>query len=171
MNLSKYIRDIPDFPKKGIVYKDITPLLQSSKAFSYLLNILYKRYKNQNLDLILGVEARGFIFAASLATKLGCGFVPIRKKNKLPYKTFSAKYQLEYGHDIIEIHKDSIKKNAKVLIVDDVLATGGTINASLELLSNFDCKLYECCFIIQLMNLNGIFNIKKEVLIHSIIKF
>ena len=155
MDLNKYIRDIPDFPKKGIVFKDITTLLNNSKAYSKTIDILCDRYKDKNITKVIGVEARGFIIGASLSTKLECGFVPIRKVNKLPYKTYKYEYSLEYGTDCIEIHKDAIIKTDNVVLIDDVLATGGTIEAALKLIDNFKCNLVECAFLIELAFLKG----------------
>ena len=156
MDLINYIRDIPDFPKKGILYKDISPLLQNKKAFSYTMEQFYARHKHNNIDKIIGIEARGFIFGAALANKLGCGFIPIRKPNKLPYKTFKQKYSLEYGTDTVEIHKDAIENDDNILLIDDVLATGGTACAAIDLLENFNCNLLECLFLLELTFLDGV---------------
>ena len=156
MDLINYIRDIPDFPKKGILYKDISPLLQNKKAFSYTMEQLYIRYKHNKIDKIIGIEARGFIFGAALANELGCAFIPIRKPNKLPYKTFKQKYSLEYGTDTVEIHKDAIENDDNILLIDDVLATGGTACAAIDLLENFNCNLLECLFLLELTFLDGV---------------
>ena len=155
MDLNKYIRDIPDFPKKGIVFKDITTLLKNAEAYTFVINNLYERYKDKKIDKVIGIEARGFIIAASLATKLNCGIVLIRKVNKLPYETYKHEYVLEYGTDCIEIHKDSIDDDENIILVDDVLATGGTIEAAIALISNFNCHLIESAFLIELAFLNG----------------
>lgn len=171
MDLKSYIRDIPDFPKKGILYKDITTLLKNKEAFSETINIFYKRHKKNNVQKIVGIEARGFIFGAALAYKLGCGFVPIRKPYKLPYKTFHQEYKLEYGYDTIEIHTDAIKENENILLIDDVLATGGTINASLELMEKFKCSILECLFILEIASLQGYKKIlQKKKRYYSILK-
>ena len=165
MDLFNYIRDIPDFPKKGILYKDISPLLKSKKAFSYTTEQFYMRHKSNKIDLVVGIEARGFIFGSSLANKLNCGFVPIRKSNKLPYDTFKQTYNLEYGTDTVEIHKDAIGNKNNILLIDDVLATGGTVSAAIELLENFNCDLLECLFLLELSFLKGsdkILNRKKN---------
>ncbi len=165
MDFNNYIRDIPDFPKKGILYKDITTLLKDKAAFSETINQLYKRHKNNNISKVVGIEARGFIFGSSLAYKIGCGFVPIRKPNKLPYNTYTQDYSLEYGTDKMEIHTDAINKNDNILLVDDVLATGGTVCAAIELLEKFDCNLLECLFILEISALKGsskILNKKKN---------
>ncbi len=130
--LKKYIRDIPDFPKKGILFKDITTLLNDKKAFKNAVDLMAKNIKGK-VDYILAVESRGFIFAGALCYKLGSGFVPVRKKGKLPYKTIQATYALEYGTDTLEIHEDAIKQGSNCLIVDDLLATGGTAHAVCEL--------------------------------------
>ena len=156
MDLVNYIRDIPDFPQKGILYKDISPLLQNKKAFSYTMEQFYIRYKHNKIDKIIGIEARGFIFGAALANKLGCGFIPIRKPNKLPHKTFKQNYSLEYGTDTIEIHKDAIENDDNILLIDDVLATGGTACAAIDLLENFNCNLLECLFLLELTFLDGV---------------
>ena len=126
------IRDIPDFPKPGIVFKDITTILNNAEAYGVLMNHLHKRYKEYNLDYIAGIDARGFIFGAALAQMLGIGFVPIRKKGKIPYTTISEKYSLEYGVDEVEVHIDAFSAipKAKVLMIDDLIATGGTANAA-----------------------------------------
>ena len=162
MDLINYIRDIPDFPKKGILYKDISPLLQNKKAFSYTTDQFYKRHLDNKIDLIVGIEARGFIFGSSLANKLGCGFVPIRKPHKLPHDTFKQNYSLEYGTDSIEIHKDALKNKDNVLLIDDVLATGGTACAAIDLLENFNSNLVECLFVLELSFLKGIDKILKR---------
>jgi adenine phosphoribosyltransferase len=164
------IRVIPDFPKKGIMFKDITTLLNNKEAFGALLEILENRYKNYDLDYIAGIDARGFIFGAALAAKLGISFVPIRKKGKLPYTTISQKYSLEYGYDEVEIHIDAFNgnKNAKVLLIDDLLATGGTAGAASELIKKAGANLVEACFIIELAFLEGAK--KLDVPIFSIIK-
>ncbi len=172
MDFSSYIRDIPDFPKKGIVYKDITTLLKNSTAFSEVINILYMRHKESKISQVVGIEARGFIFGSSLATKLSCGFVPIRKPGKLPYKTYNKDYKLEYGNDTLEIHTDAISKDENILLLDDVLATGGTACASIELLEKFKCNLVECLFIIEITGLKGYEEIiKKKKSYFSLIKF
>lgn len=155
MDLNSLIRDIPDFPEKGIVFKDITTLLSDNKAFSYAINIFKERYENLKIDKIIGIEARGFILGSSLALTLNCGFIPIRKKGKLPYNTFTKTYDLEYGSDTLEIHTDAISHSDNVILIDDVLATGGTIEASIDLLNNFNTNIVECAFLIELLKLNG----------------
>src|ERR1041385_1983596 len=133
--ISRAIRDIPDFPKPGIVFKDITPLLGNGRLFKRTIGILAERYRSQKIDTILGIESRGFIIGAALAYELGAGFCVVRKPGKLPYQTHSASYELEYGTDSLEIHRDAIKPGARVLIVDDLIATGGTAKAACELVA------------------------------------
>jgi adenine phosphoribosyltransferase len=129
MNLRKYIRDIPDFPKKGIVFYDITPMLKDPHASKECFDILVEEAKKYDFDLIVSPESRGFLFGPIVANKLGKGFIPVRKPGKLPYETISISYELEYGHETLEMHKDAIDKGDKVLIIDDILATGGTVEA------------------------------------------
>ena len=166
------IRDIKDFPKPGIVFKDITTLLNDKEAYGVLMNHLHKRYQSYNLDYIAGIDARGFIFGAALAQMLGLGFVPIRKKGKLPYTTISEKYALEYGVDEIEVHIDAFgeKKGAKVLIIDDLIATGGTANAAATLVNQTGAECVECCFVIGLTFLDGIKNLEEKTKVYSIIE-
>ena len=155
MDLEKFIRTVPDFPIKGINFYDITTLFDNKITFNYIIQLLSKRYKFKGLDKIVAIEARGFILGSALAHSLDLGFVPIRKKGKLPYKTISNTYSLEYGEDTIEIHVDAINKNEKVLLVDDLIATGGTAQASADLVKQLNGQLYECCFIIDLPELGG----------------
>lgn len=158
------IRSIPDFPKPGIIFKDITTLLNNPHAFNLLLSHLRDRYNSYNLTHIAGIESRGFMFGAPLAQMLGVGFVPIRKKGKLPYTTISEKYSLEYGFDEVEIHIDafSSSKNPKVLLIDDLLATGGTALASTKLIKQAGAECVEACFILGLNFLDGEDKIKTE---------
>jgi len=166
------IRDIQDFPKPGIVFKDITTLLNNKEAYAVLMNHLYQRYKEYNLDYIAGIDARGFIFGAALAQMLGLGFVPIRKKGKLPYTTISEKYALEYGVDEIEVHIDAFgkKEAARVLVIDDLIATGGTANAAATLVNQTGAKCVECCFIIGLSFLDGIKKLEEKTNVYSVIE-
>ncbi len=166
------IRDIQDFPKQGIVFKDITTLLNNKEAYSVLMNHLYQRYKEYNLDYIAGIDARGFIFGAALAQMLGLGFVPIRKKGKLPYTTISEKYALEYGVDEIEVHIDAFgeKENARVLVIDDLIATGGTANAAATLVNQTGATCVECCFILGLTFLEGIKKLQEKTDVYSVIE-
>ncbi|MBF0483272.1 MAG: adenine phosphoribosyltransferase [Candidatus Omnitrophica bacterium] len=154
-NLASYIRDIPDFPKKGIIFKDITTLLKDKTAFKKVIDLLAKKYKTAGVDYVVAVESRGFIFGAPLAYKLGAGFILIRKKGKLPYKTKSVTYDLEYGTDTLEIHEDALKAGSKVLIVDDLLATGGTIKAVVDLVKQQKVKVLGLAFVVELGFLNG----------------
>ena len=154
--LKSVIRDIPDFPKEGIIFKDITPLLSNPASFKKVIDTLKARYEDKRIDQVVGVEARGFIFASALAYALGCGVVMVRKPGKLPYKTYQKTYSLEYGEDSIEIHQDAFEKDQKIVIIDDVLATGGTLAACVELVSkNFEVDLVEIGFLIELDFLNG----------------
>lgn len=166
------IREVPDFPKPGIIFKDITTLLNNKEAFSTLIDALANRYKEYNLDYIAGIDARGFIFGAALAAKLNLGFVPIRKKGKLPYTTVSQKYSLEYGFDEVEVHIDAFKKEdnskANVLLIDDLLATGGTASAASQLIQRVGANCVEACFIIELSFLKG--RDKLNIPIYSVIK-
>ncbi|SFV75384.1 Adenine phosphoribosyltransferase [hydrothermal vent metagenome] len=166
------IRDIKDFPQKGIVFKDITTLLNNGEAFGVLMNHLYVKYKDYNLDYIAGIDARGFIFGAALAQMLGIGFVPIRKKGKLPYTTIGEKYALEYGTDEIEIHIDAFnnQKDARVLLIDDLIATGGTANAAAKLIKQANANCVEACFIISLEFLDGVKELQKQTDVYTLIK-
>jgi len=149
------IRDIPDFPKPGIVFKDITPLLSNGLLFGKTIDLIAARYRGQKIDTVLGIESRGFIVGAALAYKLGAGFSVVRKPGKLPYETHSASYQLEYGKDTLEIHIDGIAPKARVVIADDLIATGGTAAATAELVSKLGGTVVECAFVIELSFLNG----------------
>ena len=167
----KSIRDIPDFPKKGIVFKDITTLLNTPKAFNLLMNHLEARYQSYNLDYIAGIDARGFIFGSILADRLNLGFVPVRKKGKLPYTTVAEKYSLEYGFDEVEVHIDAFegKVGARVLLIDDLIATGGTAKAAASLINKVKAHCVECCFIAELTFLNGKEGIDSDV--YSVLEF
>jgi adenine phosphoribosyltransferase len=166
------IRDIKDFPKPGIVFKDITTLLNNKEAYGILMQHLQERYKDYNLNYVAGIDARGFIFGAALAQMLGLGFVPIRKKGKLPYTTISEKYALEYGVDEIEVHIDAFgeKKGARVLVIDDLIATGGTANAAARLVNQTGAECVECCFIIGLSFLDGIKKLQEQTEVYSVIE-
>ena len=158
------IREIPNFPKEGIIFKDITTILNNPTAFTKLMNHLEERYKSYNLDYIAGIDARGFIFGAILADRLNIGFVPIRKKGKLPYTTVSEKYSLEYGFDEVEVHIDAFpKESARVLLIDDLIATGGTAKAGVSLINKIGANCIEACFILELDFLNGKEGIETEV--------
>jgi len=149
------VRSIPDWPIKGVIFRDITTLLQDPLAFKEICSIFYKRYVNEKIDKIVGIDARGFLFGSVLAYELGIGFIPIRKKGKLPYKTNSLSYSLEYGEETIEIHEDAILKGEKVVIVDDLMATGGTISAAANLVDKLGGNIFECAFVIELPDLKG----------------
>ena len=166
------IRDIPDFPKQGIVFKDITTLLNDKHAYGVLTNHLYQRYKSYNLDYVAGIDARGFIFGAALAQMLGVGFVPIRKKGKLPYTTISEKYALEYGVDEIEIHLDAFRdtKDAKVLLIDDLIATGGTAVAAAKLIHQAGAECVEACFILGLTFLEGLQKLSEHTTTYTLVE-
>ncbi|MBN1787730.1 MAG: adenine phosphoribosyltransferase [Sedimentisphaerales bacterium] len=155
VNLTEYIRDIPDWPKKGILFRDITPLLANPAAFASAVDALAKPYKNKNIDYVAAVEARGFIFGAAVAANLNVGFVPIRKKGKLPFKTDSITYDLEYGTDTLEVHIDAVEKNSKVLMIDDLLATGGTMAAACALIEKIGGQIEGVAFLIELTALQG----------------
>ena len=154
-NIRRAIRDIPDFPKPGIMFKDITPLLANGPLFGKTINILADRYRDQRIDTILGIESRGFIVGAPLAYRLNAGFSVVRKPGKLPYNTHTASYDLEYGTDSLEIHIDAIPPNARVVIADDLIATGGTAAATAKLVSKLGAKVVECAFVIELSFLKG----------------
>jgi adenine phosphoribosyltransferase len=155
VSIRSAIRDIPDFPKPGIVFKDITPLLSNGPLFGKTIDLIAARYRGQKIDTVLGIESRGFIVGAALAYKLGAGFSVVRKPGKLPYETHSASYQLEYGKDTLEIHIDGIAPKARVVIADDLIATGGTAAATAELVSKLGGTVVECAFVIELSFLNG----------------
>jgi len=155
MNLREKIRTVTHWPIEGVNFMDITTLLQDADAFREVCDQLYNRYKDMQIDKVVGIDARGFIFAAVLAYKLNTGFVPVRKKGKLPYKTIGVMYALEYGEDAIEIHEDGIDKGEKVLIVDDLLATGGTISATVKLVEMLGGKIVECAFLVEVPELRG----------------
>jgi adenine phosphoribosyltransferase len=153
--LKEIIRNVPDFPKKGILFYDITTLLKNGPAFSKVIDELVRRYQEKKIDLVLGIESRGFIFAAALADRLGAGFIPIRKPGKLPAETLQATYDLEYGKDSLEIHRDAIQPGQQVLLVDDLLATGGTAAAALQLVRQLEGIVVGVAFIIELEFLQG----------------
>ncbi|MCD6450709.1 MAG: adenine phosphoribosyltransferase [Thermotogaceae bacterium] len=155
MDIKKFIRDIPDFPKKGIIFKDITPLLKDKKAFKEAIDQLCDEVKDLDFDLIIAPEARGFILGSAMAYKLGKGFVPVRKPGKLPYKTAYEEFQLEYGTDQLHIHIDAVEKGQNVLIVDDVLATGGTAKALANLVKKVGGNVAGMIFLIELSFLNA----------------
>ena len=170
MDLKQKIRNIPDFPKKGVVFRDITTLLIDGEAFRYSVDRLVECCRGKKIDAILGAEARGFIFGGVIAYKLGVGFIPVRKPGKLPYRTCQVSYDLEYGKNILQIHIDAIKKGDKILIVDDLVATGGTAKAKAELVEKMGGEVVGFCFLIELEFLNPR-KILKDYDIFSLIKY
>jgi adenine phosphoribosyltransferase len=170
IDLKSKIRSIPDFPKKGVIFRDITPVLQDKKAFRFLINELIKPYKNKKIDKVVGIDARGFLLAAPIALKLGAGLCIVRKKGKLPYETVAQNYSLEYGEETIEMHKDSILPGEKVLIVDDVIATGGTLKACVDLVEKLGGKIVGIAVFIELKDLKGRKKLKNYRL-YSLVKF
>jgi adenine phosphoribosyltransferase len=160
-DLKRYIRDIPDWPKKGILFRDITPLLSNAGAFSAAVDALCAGFKKTDIDYIAAIEARGFIFGTAVAKKLGVGFVPIRKRGKLPFKTESISYDLEYGTDTLEVHSDAIQNGSRVLMVDDLLATGGTMAAACKLIEKIGGQIAGIAFLIELGELGGRKKLKK----------
>jgi adenine phosphoribosyltransferase len=154
-NLKSIIRDIPDFPKKGIIFKDITTLLQDATSYQRMIDLIAHRYIDKRIDKVVGVEARGFIIGSALAYKLCAGIVLVRKPGKLPSETCSKTYELEYGTDTLEIHKDAIKPGERILIADDLLATGGTMTAVVDMVKSMGGDIVECCFMAELEFLKG----------------
>ena len=153
--LKRIIRDVPDFPKKGIIFKDITTLLSDGRSFHRMVDLIAHRYVGQRIDKIVGVEARGFVLGSALAYKLGAGITLVRKPGKLPYKTRKVSYELEYGTDTLEIHEDAFKPGERVIIADDLLATGGTVAAVIELVEGLGADIVECAFMTELEFLHG----------------
>ena len=155
MNLTQFIRDIPDFPEPGIVFKDITPLLQSVDGLRYAIEMFLDRYRECQVDAVVGVEARGFFFAVPVALALGKPFIPIRKQGKLPNRTLSIAYELEYGTGVMEMHEDALSPGSKVFLMDDLLATGGTLGASAKLIEEAGATVVEIAVLIELLQLQG----------------
>jgi adenine phosphoribosyltransferase len=168
--LRDYIRSIPDFPKPGILFRDITTLLKNKKALKSAIDKLAGKYKDKKIDAVVAVEARGFILGGAVAHKLGAGFIPVRKKGKLPAKTSFVTYDLEYGTDTLEIHHDAINPGDKVLILDDLLATGGTVKAVIDLINQLQGKIIGIAFLIELTDLKGIDKLKGYP-VFSLIKY
>ncbi len=169
-DLKSIIRNIPDFPKKGILFKDITTLLGDAKSFQRMVDLMSHRYVGQKIDKVVGVEARGFIIGAALAYKLGAGIVLVRKPGKLPSTTVKKTYDLEYGTDTLEIHTDAFNKGDRVLIADDLLATGGTMAAVVDMITSMDVELVECCFMAELEFLEGRKKLPEDK-VFSLLKF
>jgi len=159
-DIKSYVREIPDWPKKGVSFKDITTLLMDKDAFRATIDILVNRYKDKKIDKVVCVEARGFVLGGALAHRIGAGVILVRKKGKLPHKKISATYELEYGTDTLEMHEDSIKPGEKVLIIDDVLATGGTMSAVAELVKKLKGNIVEIAFLFELTYLHGMDKLK-----------
>lgn len=170
MNLKDYIATVMDFPIEGIAFRDITPLMQNGEAFSEACNQMIEFSKKVGADVIVGPESRGFIFGCPVAKELGIGFIPVRKPNKLPRETVSVKYDLEYGSNELHMHADSIKKGQKVVIIDDLLATGGTVEATIELVEKMGGEVVGCSFLIELVDLNGR-DLLKNYEVNSIMKY
>jgi adenine phosphoribosyltransferase len=162
MDLKQHIRHVPDFPKAGILFYDITTLLRDAQGFKMTIDMLAMPYQGQGIDTVVGIESRGFILGAAVAQQIGAGFIPIRKPGKLPAKSVKAAYQLEYGTDALEMHEDAVTAGQKVLIVDDVLATGGTAAAAAALVKQLGGTLHGMAFLIELLFLNGREKIKSE---------
>ncbi len=170
LNLEKQIRGIPDFPKPGILFYDITTLLQNKNAFKQAIEMLAAKFKNKKINKVVAVEARGFILGGAIACKIGAGFIPVRKKGKLPYKTTSVSYELEYGTDTLEMNIDAIEPGDKVLIIDDLLATGGTVKAVTSLVEDKGGKISGIGFLVELVDLKGRDKLRNYPL-YSLIKF
>jgi len=170
MDFKSFIRDVPNFPKEGVLFKDITLLLQNPNALKETTSALFELLEGQKIDKVVGMESRGFIFGPLLAQKLNAGFVPIRKPGKLPSETLSETYDLEYGTDTLEIHFDAIKKGDKVLVHDDVLATGGTANAACKLIERLGGEIVQCNFLIELIFLNGVSKVE-DYPVKSLMKY
>lgn len=166
----QHIRDIPDFPKKGIIFHDITPLLQNAAAFSRSIDIMADMLKDKEVDALVGIESRGFIFASALSVKLGTGLIVVRKPGKLPYVTINASYDLEYGEDSLEIHRDAINESTKVVIIDDLLATGGTAQATGKLVKELGGEITGYLFLIELTELGGSQKLNPDP-VWSVLKF
>lgn len=171
IDLKQKIRTIPHFPKHGVMFRDITTLLKDADAFNYVINEFYERYKDVKLDLVAAIESRGFILGGAVAHKLSVGFVPVRKPGKLPAKTESLEYDLEYGKDKVEVHIDAIKKGDRVLLVDDLVATSGTAMAAAKLIEKLGGQIVECAFIIGLPDLGGIKKLEQRYKVFTLVQF
>jgi adenine phosphoribosyltransferase len=153
--LNRYIRSIPDYPQPGILFRDITPLLQNATPLRFVVETMANRYRNAGIEQVVGIESRGFIFGTPLAYLLGTGFVPVRKKGKLPYQVISVEYDLEYGSNVLEVHTDAVRPGQRVLVVDDLLATGGTTAGTVKLLEQLGAEVVSLAFLIELADLGG----------------
>lgn len=169
-DIKKMIRDVPDFPKKGIMFRDITTAVKDAQTMHKIVDLMAKGYENEKIDYVAGIESRGFIFGMPIAYKLGCGFIPIRKPGKLPAQTISQEYTLEYGTDKIEMHKDALKKGDRVLIVDDLLATGGTAAAAVKLVQSV-ADVVGVAFVIELEDLEGRKKLPENIKVSSLVKY
>ncbi len=170
-NVKDRIRNIQDFPKQGIMFRDITTALKDPQTLKLMVDFLCEKFKNEQIDYVVGMESRGFIFAMPVAYNLNAGFVPVRKPNKLPAKTIKETYELEYGTDSLEIHEDALKKGDRVLILDDLLATGGTAAAACNLVTRTGAQIVGCGFVIELNDLNGREKLPKDVRIVSMVNY
>jgi adenine phosphoribosyltransferase len=171
MNLKSFIRDIPDFPKAGVIFRDITPLMADAEAFKFAIQEMVKPFKGAEFHKVAAIESRGFFFGPPIAIELGCGFVPVRKEGKLPWETDREKYSLEYGEASIEIHKDAFRKGERVLLLDDVLATGGTISAAANLIEKQGAIIEGIVFLLELDFLQGRKSINRNCPVHSLMHF
>lgn len=172
INLKKLIRTIPDWPKKGVNFRDVTTLFKHGEGFGSVVDELVQRYRSQEIDLVIGIESRGFILGSALAVLLGAGFVPVRKAGKLPAETESEEYELEYGKDRVEIHRDAINRGERVLLVDDLVATGGTALAACRLIEKLEGEVVECVFLVDLPDLGGMDRLKNQgYQVYSLIQF
>jgi len=169
-DFSKYVRDIPDFPKKGIIFRDITGLLKNGPVFKQLIDEMARHYEGQKVAAVVCMEARGFLIGSALAYRLGCGLIPVRKKGKLPWRVYRKAYDLEYGQDHLEIHQDGVEPGQNVLIVDDVIATGGTVGAVVELIKEMKGNIIGAAFLIELTGLKGKDKLK-DIPVLSLIKY
>lgn len=172
LNLKDHIRTVPDFPEAGIMYRDITTLLSNPAALKQSVEELSAPFRNSNIDMVAGIDARGFIFGTAVALALGVGFIPVRKKGKLPFETFEQDYDLEYGTDTLQIHADAVSKGQRVLVIDDLIATGGTAEAAIKLLQRTKCNVIGAAFVIDLPDLSGAKRIESlGVPVMALVKF
>jgi adenine phosphoribosyltransferase len=172
MDLSSLVRTIPDYPKPGIMFRDVTTLMADAQGFKATIARLAEPYRTEPVDLVAGIEARGFILAGAIADRLGCGFIPVRKKGKLPWKTISQDYALEYGTDTIEMHEDALAHGNRVLLVDDLIATGGTAGAAVKLIRRLGGLIVGAAFIVDLPELGGAKAVAAEgIAVHTLISF